>query len=93
MAELIVGVRDLKARLSEYLRKVQEGQVVVITDHGKTVGRIVPELESMDVEARVKALIKAGAVAWNGKKLRDIEPMAVNRSNKLASDVVIELRE
>lgn len=91
MAELIVGVRDLKAHLSEYLRKVQEGQVVVITEHGKTVGRIVPESE--DVEARVKALVKAGVVAWNGKKLRDIEPTAVNRGDKLASDIVIELRE
>ena len=30
MSELWVGVRDLKARLSEYLRQVSQGQTVII---------------------------------------------------------------
>ncbi|MGH9468526.1 MAG: type II toxin-antitoxin system Phd/YefM family antitoxin, partial [Terriglobales bacterium] len=29
-----VGVRELKAKLSEYLRKVQAGEAVQITDRG-----------------------------------------------------------
>jgi prevent-host-death family protein len=42
MSELRVGVRDLKARLSEYLRQVSQGQTVIITEHGRPVGRLSP---------------------------------------------------
>jgi len=91
MSVVTVGVRDLKTRLSKYLRQVRDGQVVVITDHGKPVGRIIPDHTS--VEESAMELVKAGLVAWNGKKLRDFEPVAVNRSDKLLSDIVIEMRE
>ena len=38
-----VGVRELKANLSRYLRLVQEQQTdVAVTAHGKTVARLVP---------------------------------------------------
>jgi len=32
-----IGVREAKAHLSEYLRRVQSGEEFVITDHGKPV--------------------------------------------------------
>ena len=35
MAELTVGVRELKSRLSEVLRRANAGQTVLITDHGQ----------------------------------------------------------
>ena len=89
--EVTVGVRDLKACLSEYLRRVREGQVVVITDHGKPVGRIIPDHTS--VEERARELVKAGLVAWNGKKLPRRKPVAVNRGDKPASDIVVEMRD
>jgi len=40
--ELHIGVRELKNKLSEYLGHVKHGQVVVITEHGKPIGRIIP---------------------------------------------------
>ncbi|MGH8631863.1 MAG: type II toxin-antitoxin system Phd/YefM family antitoxin [Burkholderiales bacterium] len=36
-----VSVRELKSRLSEYLRRVAEGEEVVVTSHGKAVARLV----------------------------------------------------
>lgn len=35
-----VGTKELKNRLSHYLRKVREGQVVRVTDHGEVVAEI-----------------------------------------------------
>ncbi len=32
-----VGIRELKARLSHYLRDVQGGEVVLVTDRGRVV--------------------------------------------------------
>lgn len=37
-----MGVRDLKARLSEALAAVEGGEVIEVTNHGRTVARIVP---------------------------------------------------
>jgi prevent-host-death family protein len=89
--ETTVGIRDFKARLSEYMSRVKNGQSLVITEHGKPVGRILPV--EMSLEYRIKALQKAGLVEWSGKKLRRIKPPAINRSDKLVSDIVVEMRD
>ena len=91
MSELRVGVRDLKARLSEYLRQVSQGQTVIITDHGRPVGRLSPVDQPLD--ERLKALQDAGMVAWNGQKLKLATPAAINRSDRQVSDILVEMRE
>lgn len=91
MSEIQVGVRDLKSHLSEYLRYVKQGNIVVITDHGRPVGRISPVEQPLD--ERLKALQEAGMVAWNGKKLKRIKPAAVNRSEQQVSDLLVQMRE
>ena len=48
MNGLSVGIRDLKSRLSEYLRLVRGGQTIVITDHGQPVGRILAIAKDLD---------------------------------------------
>jgi antitoxin (DNA-binding transcriptional repressor) of toxin-antitoxin stability system len=35
-----VGIRELKARLSAYLRDVQAGQVVLVTDRGRVIAEL-----------------------------------------------------
>ena len=42
-----VGVAELKARLSEYLRRVRAGGTVTVLDRNREIARIVP-LESSD---------------------------------------------
>jgi prevent-host-death family protein len=91
MSELRVGVRDLKARLSEYLRQVSQGQTVIITDHGRPVGRLSQVDQPLD--ERLKALQDAGLVTWNGKKLKPIIPAAFNRGERQVSDILVEMRE
>jgi prevent-host-death family protein len=91
MGEITVGVRDLKSRLSEYLRKVKQGHTVVITDRGQPVGRLVPAEQTL--EERLKVLQEAGMVAWNGQKLKPITPVAVNQSQQQVSDILVEMRE
>lgn len=91
MSEMSVGVRDLKARLSEYLRLVKQGHSVIITEHGRPVGRLSPIEESL--EERIKALQAAGLVAWSGKMLKAITPPATNRGERQVSDLLVEMRE
>lgn len=91
MSELWVGVRDLKARLSEYLRQVRQGRTIIITDHGRPVGRLSPVDQPLD--ERLKALQNAGIVAWNGRKLKPVTPAAVNRDEQQVADILVEMRE
>jgi antitoxin (DNA-binding transcriptional repressor) of toxin-antitoxin stability system len=35
-----VGIRELKNRLSEYIRLVREGEVVMVTDRGEVVAEL-----------------------------------------------------
>ena len=91
MAQTTVSARELKSRLEHYLRRVERGDVLVITQRGKTVARILPE--SLSVEERTQALVKAGLVNWNGRKLPPIKPVARARGAHTVSDLVLENRE
>ena len=42
MGAITVGIRELKTRLGKYIKRVQAGGTVIVTDRGKPVGRIIP---------------------------------------------------
>jgi len=90
MAELTVGVRELKSHLSRYLRQVETGRTIVITKRGKAVGRLIPA--GLSLEGKLEALRRAGLIRWNGKKLPPYQPVARVRGPKTVADMLIEDR-
>lgn len=90
MAEQTVGVRELKARLSEYLRQVKQGRTLVITEHGKPVGRIIPQAQSL--EERLEELQKAGLVRRGRQRLSPSKPVVRMRGKKTIAEVIVEDR-
>jgi prevent-host-death family protein len=42
MRKNVVGSRELKTRLGTYLRRVQEGQTMVVTERGRPVAELAP---------------------------------------------------
>ncbi len=91
MAQTIVGIRDLKTRLSAYMQQVKAGATVVITERGRPIGRIVPL--SPSVETRVQELVQAGLMAWSGRKLAPLAPLARTRGKRTLADLLLEDRE
>jgi prevent-host-death family protein len=91
MTELTVGIRELKANLSAYIAKANKGQTIVITSHGQELAQLMPRKAEEDIEARIKALVEAGVILWNGKKLKPVKPVTLNKSDKLASDIIVEM--
>ena len=91
MIETKVGTRELKNRLSEYLRLVKAGQTVIITERGRVIAHISPSAPTL--EERMEALVKTGVVKWNGRKLKPHNPTVINHGRKLASDLVSEGRD
>jgi prevent-host-death family protein len=60
-----VGVRELKNRLSEYIRQVRSGESVLVTDRGEVVAELTPPGHGTadgDMPAALRALAKRGLV-------------------------------
>ncbi|MBI2466257.1 MAG: type II toxin-antitoxin system prevent-host-death family antitoxin [Candidatus Rokubacteria bacterium] len=91
MKEASVGVRELKARLSEHLREVKAGRTIAITERGRTVGRIVPV--GQPIRERLEAMRRAGLLAWSGRKLPPARPAARARGPGTVADLLVEDRE
>jgi prevent-host-death family protein len=91
MTQMTVGIRELKTRLSNYMRQVKSGTTLVITERGKPVGRIVPL--SPSVKTRVQELAQAGLIAWSGKKLAPMTPVARTQGRRTVADLLLEDRE
>jgi prevent-host-death family protein len=52
MAMMRVGVAELKDNLSRYLRAVEAGTEVEVTDHSRAIARIVPVSASEAIRVR-----------------------------------------
>ena len=87
-----VGVRDLRARLSAYLRSVSSGASITIRDRRRRpVARLVPVLRS-PVSERLDRLADQG-ILRRGVGKPGQGPRVKSRSRRrLLSDVVIEDR-
>jgi prevent-host-death family protein len=66
MRQIRIGVREAKIHLSRLLEDVQDGKEVIITNHGKPVGKIIPvPQESLSLEERIERMERQG---WIGPK-------------------------
>jgi len=89
--QMTIGIRELKTRLSAYMQQVKSGATVVITERGKPIARIVPL--SPSVKNRVQELVQAGLMAWSGRKLAPLAPVARTRGRQTVADLLLEDRE
>lgn len=84
-----VGVRELKASLSGYLRRVREGESLTVTDHGEPVARIIPA----GMPAGLERLMSQSWFKWSGRKPELVDPPLKLTPGPSASDMVIQMRQ
>jgi prevent-host-death family protein len=83
-----VGVRELRQRASELLRRVEHGESIEITDHGRPVAVLVPVPD--DPLERLRA---AGELTQPDGDLDDLpEPLPLAPGSEPASSVLARLR-
>lgn len=74
----VVGIRDLKNRLSEYIRWVRTGETVLVTDRGEVVaelrrpGRLPPDA---DIEPGLLELAGQGLLRPGGANAPEVYPV------------------
>jgi len=81
-----VGIRELKAGLSEYVKRASRGQQILITDRGRPVARLV----SLGGISMVNKGIEEG---WITPPLKEgLEPIERYKASRTISEVLNEDR-
>jgi len=81
------NIRELKARLSGVIRKVQAGETVTVRVRNRPVARIVP----IDAGGGARSLLRLPGILWKGGKPSGLTrgerlPRGVNLSDWVAED-------
>ena len=82
-----VGVREIKNRLSAYLRMVENGERVAVTHRGRVVAEIGPPTHATEEDAHAELLrrARAGSVRLGAPNRPDLYPRP---SRRLPSRIV-----
>ena len=89
-----VGIKELKNRLTQYLRRTKQGEEVIVTERGKPIALIQPIQaadKAVSLEARLARLAALGLVTLPGRKpLKRVRLAKVSGTS--ASKVILEDR-
>ena len=84
------GIRDLRNRLSYYLRKVKKGEKILITERDQVIATILP-VERGEEDSRLLSLVKEGFATWKGgKPTGSRRPVKIK--GKAVSEIILEDR-
>jgi antitoxin (DNA-binding transcriptional repressor) of toxin-antitoxin stability system len=94
-----VGVKVLKARLSEYLRHVKTGETVLVTERDEVIAELRPAYHQSSMpstlEEGLERLAECGGAALRSEEIKGWRgPAAVLRLRGISSDDLLDaLRE
>ena len=71
-----VGIRELKNRLSEYVRLVRNGEAVIVTDRGVVVAELRPPGKALidNSDPVIESLARRGNVTIGASNRPDLYP-------------------
>ena len=86
-----VSIRELKGKLSKYIREAQKGNTIRVTSRGTPVALLIPLQTSVSSSERMKDI--PWVDASSGDKPKGVgEPVRMGRKQTTLSDIVIEGR-
>jgi prevent-host-death family protein len=93
MQPIRVGIRDAKMHLSKFIKMVQNGSEVILTDRGRPVGKIVPvQSGDLPLAARIKKLEDMGVLPALPQKKGIQLPAPISVPNDIAQTFLQEDR-
>ena len=87
----IVGIRELRNRLSRYLKQVEEGKRIEVTNRGEVIAILIPAKQKKKIDKELIALVEEGMASWIGGKPQGASQSVKGRGRPL-SEIVIEDR-
>jgi prevent-host-death family protein len=87
-----VGVRELRQNLSVYLRRVEKGETLDVTEHGRLVARLAPA--PAPETSRLDTLIAEGRARPASRSIDALpEPIEPPPGAQSISDALRQMRE
>lgn len=90
-----VSVRELKAHLSNYLRRVREGEEIVVISRGRRIARLVAEPEvsaiaesDVEIVARIDRELEAVPPASRGVPQGAAHPIRAGEGERLSAKLL-----
>ena len=88
---IAIGIRHLKNRLSFYLKQVERGRAVQVTERGRKVALIIPIPQDVHAAA-LWELTTTGRAAWAGGKPSGVRRPVVVKGSSVARAVIEDRR-
>lgn len=85
-----VGIRRAKNSLSQYVKRVKQGETLIITERGIPVARLVP-VQALP-PAGVYKIIDNGLASWKGGKPKGMDKPPSMRGGRTLAAMVTEDR-
>ena len=86
-----VGMRELKGNLSRYMKRVKEGERILVTDRKQQIAVIMPvSIESH--EEKLYGLVQRGLASWSGGKPQGMPVRVLVKGPGVAEAVVEDRR-
>lgn len=84
-----IGIRELRDALSETIARVEAGEPVTVTRHGRPVAVVLP----YGTPPALARLVSEGRIRWSGRPLRAAPPtLTLKGEGPTLSDYVSEDR-
>jgi len=80
-----VGIRELKARLSEYIERAERGEVIDVTSRGRPVAQIGPVVARDNIE---RGLAEGWITRAENRPPRRIRPFQPRAGTPTTTDVI-----
>lgn len=87
----LVGIRELKNRLSYYLGRVKHGHTVHVAERGHEIALIIPLPHDAE-QAALWRLVSTGQASWSGDKPRGSRRQISLPGPSLAQTVIEDRR-
>jgi prevent-host-death family protein len=85
-----VGVRQLKDRLSHYLRQTRKGEEILVTDRGEAVACLRPAPAAGATGRSLTDLVRRGLVVRGGKNRPQLYPRLKRLTRKVTSAELLQ---
>lgn len=94
MHPIRVGVREAKIHLSKLLDEVQNGREVIVTNHGRPIGKIIPlPKDSLSLAERIAKMERQGTIESRDAKEQGWLPAPLPLPDEIAQKFLQEDRD
>lgn len=86
-----IGIRELKEHLSRYMKQVQSGEAIIVTDRKKEIAVISP-VDCESAEEKIFRVIKSNLASGSGGKPSGMKHRISSRGKSVSEAVIKDRR-